>query len=90
MAGERDSNRIQTPSRISKLRIRKTIRSPAIPRKPHSCHRSCHWKSLSRTGSGPKTVSDDMWVFGRYGTLLSITAMALVSFRAPMPSLMPL
>jgi hypothetical protein len=45
---ERDSNRIQTLSRISKLRIQKTIWSPGIPRNPHSCHWSCHWKSLSR------------------------------------------
>ena len=35
---ERDSNRIPTPSRISKLRIQKTTWSPGIPRKPHSCH----------------------------------------------------
>src|ERR1700693_5847622 len=33
-AGERDSNRIQTPSQISKLRIQKTNWSPGIPRKP--------------------------------------------------------
>jgi hypothetical protein len=50
---ERDSNRIQTPSRISMLRIRKITRSPRIPPKPHSCHWSCHWKSLS-----PKGASD--------------------------------
>lgn len=46
--GERDSNRIQIHCQISKLRIRKTIRSPAIPQKPLSCHWSCHCKSLSR------------------------------------------
>ena len=33
---ERDSNRIQAHSRISKLRILKTILSPMIPRKPLS------------------------------------------------------
>jgi hypothetical protein len=38
IGGERDSNRIQTPSQISKLRIQKIIRSPRIPSKPHSCH----------------------------------------------------
>jgi len=36
---------------LSKLRIQKTIRSPKIPRRPHSCHWSCRWKSLSRTAS---------------------------------------
>ena len=35
---ERDSNRRQLTLWINKLLIRKTIRSPAIPRNPRSCH----------------------------------------------------
>ena len=50
-------DRIQTPCRISKLRILKTIWSPPIPRKPHSCHWSCHWKSLSPTSRSTKRHS---------------------------------
>ena len=46
-----DSNRIQIPSRIIKLRIQKTVRSPGSPRKRHGRHWSCHCKSLSRTSN---------------------------------------
>jgi hypothetical protein len=42
LAGERDSNRIKTSCRISNLLILKKIRSPTIPRNPHSCRWSCH------------------------------------------------
>jgi integrase len=38
LMAEREGFELQTPSRISKLRIRKIIRSPANPRSPHSCH----------------------------------------------------
>jgi len=46
----RDSNRIRTPCRISKLRIQRKILSPTIPRNPHTCHWNCHWNSLALMG----------------------------------------
>lgn len=44
---ERDSNRIQTNSRINKLLILKTTLSPRVPVSPHSCLQDRLQESLS-------------------------------------------
>ncbi len=44
---EREGFEDQPPQTINRLLILKVLRSPRIPRNPHSCHQSCHWRSLS-------------------------------------------